>query len=109
MSESKKKPEIGSTTLDNDKIKSEIKNPTSEIKAMEVHHHPHLEHKAKPWKEYLLEGFMIFVAVTMGFFAETIREGISDRSKGHEYIRSFVEDMQRDTTTLAVQIAYDNK
>jgi len=21
---------------------------------MEVHHHPQLEHKAKPWKEYLL-------------------------------------------------------
>ena len=76
---------------------------------MEVHHHPDLHHKEKPWKEYLLEGFMIFVAVTMGFFAETIREDISDRSKGHEYIRSFVEDLQRDTTTLAVQIAYDKK
>ncbi|MFB9842968.1 hypothetical protein [Mucilaginibacter ginsenosidivorans] len=24
---------------------------------MEVHHHPQLEHKPKPWKEYLLEGF----------------------------------------------------
>lgn len=38
---------------------------------MEVHHHPHVEKKG--FKEYLLEGLMIFVAVTMGFFAETIR------------------------------------
>jgi hypothetical protein len=37
---------------------------------MEVHHHPHVEKKS--FKEYLLEGLMIFVAVTMGFFAETI-------------------------------------
>ena len=34
---------------------------------MEVHHHPNLHHKRKPWKEYLLEGLMIFIAVTLGF------------------------------------------
>ena len=32
---------------------------------MEVHHHPHPGHKK--FKEYLLEGLMIFVAVTLGF------------------------------------------
>ena len=42
---------------------------------MEVHHHPQLDHKHKPWKEYLLEGLMIFIAVMMGFIAENIREG----------------------------------
>ncbi len=35
---------------------------------MEVHHHPHVEKKA--FKEYFLEFLMIFLAVTMGFFAE---------------------------------------
>jgi hypothetical protein len=34
---------------------------------MEVHHHPNLHHEKKPWKEYILEGLMIFFAVTMGF------------------------------------------
>jgi hypothetical protein len=47
---------------------------------MEVHHHPEVEKKG--FKEYILEGLMIFLAVTMGFFAETIREDISDRAKG---------------------------
>jgi hypothetical protein len=72
---------------------------------MEVHHHPEIEKKG--FKEYLLEGMMIFLAVTMGFFAETIREGISDKSKGMEYIRSFVEDLRRDTVTFSRVIAFD--
>ncbi len=46
---------------------------------MEVQHHPQLEHKHKAWKEYLLEGFMIFIAVMMGFIAENIREDITNR------------------------------
>ncbi len=102
------------------KNNSEIENPTSEIKElttdhsqlttkMEVHHHPDLHHEKKPWKEYLLEGLMIFLAVTMGFFAETIREGISDRAKGMEYIKSFVQDMRRDTATFSDVIAFDTK
>jgi len=43
---------------------------------MEVHHHPEVEKKG--FKEYLLEGLMIFLAVTMGFIAENIRENISE-------------------------------
>jgi hypothetical protein len=43
---------------------------------MEVHHHPQLEHKPKPWKEYFLEYIMIVLAVTTGFFAESLREHI---------------------------------
>ena len=49
---------------------------------MEVHHHPQLTHQPKPWKEYLLEGLMIFIAVTLGFFAENLREHISDSQQG---------------------------
>ncbi|HWD89879.1 MAG TPA: hypothetical protein VG367_17225 [Mucilaginibacter sp.] len=74
---------------------------------MEVHHHPQLHHEKKPWKEYLLEGLMIFLAVFMGFIAETIREGISDRSKGHEYIRSFVQDLKSDTASFSHLEAFD--
>src|SRR5579859_201118 len=74
---------------------------------MEVHHHPEVEKKG--FKEYLLEGLMIFLAVLMGFIAENIREGISERSKGHEYIHSFVEDLRRDTTAFSEVIAFDKK
>jgi len=86
---------------------SEIVNPTSEITTMEVHHHPDLHHEKKPWKEYFLEFIMIFLAVTMGFFAETIRENISDGAKGKEYIRSFVQDLRHDTTSFSTLLAYD--
>jgi hypothetical protein len=41
---------------------------------MEVHHHPHVPNNPKPWKEYLIEGLMIFVAVTLGYGAENVRE-----------------------------------
>jgi len=40
---------------------------------MEMHHHPDLHRKKKNWKEYFLEFLMIFLAVTLGFFAETMR------------------------------------
>ncbi|HWD87439.1 MAG TPA: hypothetical protein VG367_04885 [Mucilaginibacter sp.] len=67
---------------------------------MEVHHHPDLEHKHKPWKEYLLEGFMIFIAVMMGFVAENIREGISDREHVRQLTGQLVQDLKADTAGL---------
>src|SRR5882762_10075503 len=51
----------------------------SEIQNMEVHHHPNVE--KKNFKEYLLEGLMIFLAVTMGFFAESLRENIANHER----------------------------
>jgi len=39
---------------------------------MEVRHHTHFENKS--FKEYFLAFLMIFLAVTMGLFAEQIRE-----------------------------------
>ena len=36
---------------------------------MEVHHHPDIPREKKHWKEYFLEFIMIFLAVTLGFFA----------------------------------------
>jgi hypothetical protein len=65
---------------------------------MEVHHHPHVE--KKNFKEYFLEFLMIFLAVTMGFFAETIREGFSERHREKEYMRSFILDLRMDTAML---------
>jgi len=68
---------------------------------MEVHHHPDLTHKKKKLKEYFLEFLMIFLAVTMGFIAENLRERSSDRSKEKEYIESLVQDLKTDTFLAA--------
>ena len=69
---------------------------------MEVHHHPHVEKKG--FKEYFLEFLMIFLAVTLGFFAESIREKINDHTKEKEYMRSMIQDLQADTVTDAQAI-----
>jgi len=70
---------------------------------MEVHHHPDLHHKPKKWKEYFLEFLMIFLAVTLGFFAESIREHISDREKENAFMKSLAEDIKDDTSVLNEQ------
>jgi hypothetical protein len=62
---------------------------------MDVHHHPQVEKKG--FKAYFLEFLMIFLAVTLGFFAENLRERISDRSREKEYVTSLVEELQYDT------------
>jgi hypothetical protein len=76
----------------------ETTNPKQEIKTMEVHHHPHVEKKS--FKEYLLEGLMIFLAVTMGFFAESIRENITKHEKEHHLMEMLVEDLKADIPNL---------
>lgn len=66
---------------------------------MEVHHHPKVEKKT--FKAYFLEFLMIFLAVTMGFFAESLREHLIDIKKEKGYIVSLKEDLATDTSTLA--------
>ena len=83
-----------------------IENPKSEIETMEVHHHPEVEKKG--FKEYLLEGLMIFVAVTMGFFAESLREHIAERQHASEYATTLLSDLKADTTDLKAYIKYNS-
>ncbi len=66
---------------------------------MEVHHHPHVEKKGS--KEYFLEFLMIFLAVTLGFFAENIREKISNKAIENEYMQSLVSDLEADTSAIS--------
>jgi|SRR5690348_6702188 len=65
---------------------------------MEVHHHPKVE--KKNFKEYFLEFLMIFLAVTMGFIAENIREKISEYKLLKEYAASLVKDLELDSSQL---------
>jgi hypothetical protein len=67
------------------------------LDTMEVHHHPDLHHKKRNFTEYFLEFIMIFLAVTMGFLAESLREHIGDKSKEKEYMSSMVAELKYDT------------
>ena len=67
---------------------------------MEVHHHSHTERKK--WTHYFFEFLMLFLAVFAGFLAENWREHIVERKREKEYIRSMIEDLNRDTTVLAL-------
>lgn len=73
---------------------------------MEVHHHPHVE--KKKFKEYLLEGLMIFVAVTLGFFAESLREHFNNKEIEQVNIESLVRNVQDDTLSLVAAIKFNN-
>jgi len=65
---------------------------------MEIHHHPDLHHKPKKWKEYFLEFLMIFLAVTLGFFAEDLREHVNDNAKEKEFMTALIDDLKSDTS-----------
>ena len=89
-------------------IEVEITIPNQETENMEVHHHPDLHHKPKKWKEYFLEFLMIFLAVTMGFFAESLRENINNKERLHHYIESLVSDLKSDLEMYQSSIAFNN-
>jgi hypothetical protein len=72
--------------------------PVKKDETMEVHHHPHVEKKS--FKEYLLEGLMIFLAVSMGFAAESLREHIVNKERENIYMASFYQDLSNDQTDL---------
>src|ERR1035437_8934700 len=74
---------------------------------MEVHHHPNVE--KKNLKGYILEGLMIFMAVTMGFIAENIREHITEHKNAKILAQSLLEDIKKDTASLHSLIAFSYK
>lgn len=72
------------------------------LEPMEVHHHPNVE--KKNFKEYLLEGLMIFLAVTMGFFAENIREHLTENKKANELAESLYNEVYNDSVAMQQKI-----
>jgi len=60
-----------------------------ETENMEIHKHPHHVTHKKQWGEYLLEFFMLFLAVFLGFLVENFREHRVEKERGVEYVRSF--------------------
>ena len=70
---------------------------------MEVHHHPHVE--KKKFREYFLEFIMIFLAVTLGFFAENLRENISDSHREKEFAQQLYSELKDDSAAVAGKLA----
>lgn len=66
---------------------------------MEVHHPHHPTHKKK-WSEYIIEFVMLFTAVTLGFFAENIREHLAENDKKKELMKIVALDLERDLHQL---------
>ena len=64
---------------------------------MEVHHH---SHHPKKWKEYITEFLMLFLAVSLGFMAENIREHQIEQNREKQYIVSFVADLESDIVNI---------
>jgi len=75
---------------------------------MEVHHPHHPTHKKK-WSEYILEFFMLFVAVTLGFFAENIREHYVEKHKAIENVQNLYKDLKTDSTVFNYMLKIRDK
>jgi hypothetical protein len=48
---------------------------------------------------------MIFLAVTLGFFAENIREHVADNAKEREYVLSMIANAATDTVNINKAVA----
>ncbi len=64
---------------------------------MEVHHH---SHHPKKWKEYITEFLMLFLAVSMGFVAENLREKHIENERAEELIQAFIIDVKQNQKQL---------
>ena len=69
---------------------------------MEVHAHSHTARKK--WSHYFWEFFMLFLAVTLGFFVENQREHMVEKHRAKGLIVSLLNDLQHDTTQLNMLI-----
>ncbi len=67
---------------------------------MEVHHPHHPSHKKK-WTEYFLEFFMLFLAVTLGFFVENYREHYVEKMREEQFIQDIRKDIIFDSLQLS--------
>lgn len=64
---------------------------------MEVQHHTH---HPKKWKEYITEFVMLFAAVTLGFFAENLREHTIVSEKLEKNKIAILKDLKQDAITI---------
>jgi hypothetical protein len=61
---------------------------------MEVHAHTHTPRKK--WTHYFWEFLMLFLAVSLGFYAENTREGILHKKEVKTQLKAMLSDLQSD-------------
>ena len=89
---------------------TETINPNKETENMEVHKHPHHVTHKKKWGEYLLEFFMLFLAVFLGLLVENYREHQVEKDRAMQYVQSFYNDLKKDTAEFArLIVIYERK
>jgi hypothetical protein len=66
---------------------------------MEVHAHTHTPRKK--WFHYFWEFFMLFLAVTLGFFVENQREHFIEDQREKKYAQSLYSDLKLDTARVS--------
>ena len=71
---------------------------------MEVHHPTY----KKKWSEYIIEFIMLFAAVTLGFFAENLREYKSMIERRDQNLISILQDLKQDSIFLESTIKYSD-
>jgi len=77
--------------------------PQTSNKLMEVHHHTHHDHDSKKkWTTHLWDFFMLFLAVTLGFFVENQREHYVEHQREKLYMKSMIGDLEKDTAMLHI-------
>ena len=65
---------------------------------MEVHHHT--KTPRQKFSHYFWEFFMLFLAITLGFFVENRREHFVEHQREKVYMKMLVADLQRDTMEM---------
>ena len=71
---------------------------------MEVHHHSHSSRKK--WTHYFWEFTMLFLAVFCGFLAEYQLEHKIEKDREKQFIQSFIEDLETDTTAIKKNLLF---
>jgi hypothetical protein len=59
-----------------------------------------MKSKKSSWKKYAMEFLMLFLAISLGFFAENQRERWGETARGVQYAQRLVEDLDLDSIRM---------
>lgn len=78
----------------------QIINYKPQTEVMETHAHELHKAPGHGWKHYFFEFFMLFLAVTLGFFVENQREHYIEHQREKKYASLLFEDLKKDSAQL---------
>ena len=79
----------------------------TQTNSMEVHHSHHSGGHKKSWKEYITEFIMLFAAVTLGFFAENLREHQIEKNREIQFLQNIHYDLEQDLKEIKMTSAFN--